>query len=234
MRRSVRILAALCSTASLLVFLTATLLCVRSFFATDIIVRGERHQTSPQSVEFRSAGMYSARGRLGWVMFDMTAAGPGAEIWMQMGDDSGVFRAGWQYRRADTYQTFVSSSAHTREALGFIIDSEHDEQELSLGEVRRGNPPTPNATLGRSDQTHIAVPDWAMMLLAGALPGWQITRSIKQHRRRHRLRAGCCPSCGYDLRESPMRCPECGRTAESAAVPTKPTPPPSPLAPSRT
>lgn len=29
-------------------------------------------------------------------------------------------------------------------------------------------------------------------------------------RRRHRLRAGRCPACGYDLRESAGLCPECG------------------------
>jgi len=35
-------------------------------------------------------------------------------------------------------------------------------------------------------------------------------------RKHHRLRAGRCTNCGYDLRESRERCPECGRSSARA------------------
>ena len=34
-------------------------------------------------------------------------------------------------------------------------------------------------------------------------------------RRRHRMRNNLCPSCGYDLRASPEKCPECGTVSPS-------------------
>jgi hypothetical protein len=42
---------------------------------------------------------------------------------------------------------------------------------------------------------------------------------VLAHRaRRARRLAGCCPACGYDLRATPDRCPECGRVVEQHAM----------------
>ena len=50
-----------------------------------------------------------------------------------------------------------------------------------------------------------------LALSAGPLY-WLLTRV---HPRERRERAGLCPSCGYDLRATPDRCPECGTPAKA-------------------
>ena len=37
-----------------------------------------------------------------------------------------------------------------------------------------------------------------------------VTRARHRNILGRRIIQGCCPSCGYDLRSSPGRCPECG------------------------
>jgi hypothetical protein len=53
----------------------------------------------------------------------------------------------------------------------------------------------------------IALPYWAIAVAFCILPGIVLLRFI---RHTHRSRVGRCPSCGYDLRATPDRCPECG------------------------
>ena len=53
----------------------------------------------------------------------------------------------------------------------------------------------------------VGVPYWALMLLALALPAWQ---AVRRRAAARRARANGCAVCGYDLRATPDRCPECG------------------------
>ena len=52
----------------------------------------------------------------------------------------------------------------------------------------------------------IAVPYCALLL--ACIPG--LLTLLRVWRRRRRLQQGLCTICGYDLRASPERCPECG------------------------
>ena len=65
------------------------------------------------------------------------------------------------------------------------------------------------------DQAGLAVPHGALAavgLVAALMP------VVAWVRRRHRRRAGCCLSCGYDLRATPDRCPECGAVPAAERV----------------
>jgi len=69
----------------------------------------------------------------------------------------------------------------------------------------------------------VSLPHWFMiLLLAGmSLACWRVSR-------RRPVPNGLCPSCGYDLRATPNRCPECGHIPGPVA--SNSTAPAGPLA----
>ncbi len=54
----------------------------------------------------------------------------------------------------------------------------------------------------------LILPDWLLIALFALLPLWFLIRWKNPKRERERL--GLCLNCGYDLRATPERCPECG------------------------
>jgi hypothetical protein len=53
----------------------------------------------------------------------------------------------------------------------------------------------------------LLIPLWAVIWLAAVVPTVRLSRYLRRRRRRI---LGLCRKCGYDVRATPERCPECG------------------------
>jgi hypothetical protein len=111
------------------------------------------------------------------------------------------------------YSRFDGRAA--RRWLGFVLvhEDEHDDAFFAPGLP---------VTVWRR-QWAVVLPCWFLAAATALLPArWTYLRRV---RRRRRIAAGLCPSCGYDLRATPAaggallgRCPECGTIAPSSAA----------------
>jgi hypothetical protein len=63
----------------------------------------------------------------------------------------------------------------------------------------------------------VGVREWLLVFLTSLVPLITISVAARSALAKRRLRRGICPACGYDLRATPDRCPECG-----TPVPPKP------------
>jgi hypothetical protein len=54
------------------------------------------------------------------------------------------------------------------------------------------------------------IPLWMMAAIVGLVTGYRFYLALGRRRRRRWIEQGCCAACGYDLRATPDRCPECG------------------------
>lgn len=64
------------------------------------------------------------------------------------------------------------------------------------------------------------IPYWPFIVLFALRPSADLVRICWRRRARYRAAHGLCTRCGYDLRESKERCPECGTAVVRGANPT--------------
>lgn len=68
------------------------------------------------------------------------------------------------------------------------------------------------------DDVFVGIPCWFVLLALASVCGGSLYRSARRQRAL-RAGAGFCPACGYDLRATPQRCPECGAVPAAQAAP---------------
>jgi hypothetical protein len=70
----------------------------------------------------------------------------------------------------------------------------------------------------RYREVWFTTPYWFITGMAGSLGIACATPLYRRRRKARRLHSGLCPRCGYDLRGSKDRCPECGTAPAPSAV----------------
>src|SRR5690242_11214938 len=138
-------------------------------------------------------GVGSERGRVAWRHVGFT---PGTPV---------------QFIGAPGYQAVTVTSSAT---ISMVTPGSWSFAGFrgSHSQMAIGRPPAPSGVITIDEFT---LPLWAPALAAAILPALWLLLWV---RRRRCTPAGCCPQCGYDLRATPERCPECGAVAGKEAA----------------
>jgi hypothetical protein len=185
MRRLAHHLSTLCSAVSLLLCVAVCVLWVRSYWVADVVVHW-----SPAGIPISNT-LWSTSGYLGLVR------------WEPPGHSSvRVQKRGLSYEHgpagANDPSRFLGSR-DSRRLLGVAyFDLTYTRANSPFAGVR---------------ERALLIPYWLLLAAFGPLP---LVRLLSlSRRRRAACAAGLCPNCGYDLRASPDRCPECGTSPEA-------------------
>jgi hypothetical protein len=157
-----------------------------------------------------------ARGRshhdsIGYTSGHQTLAAGGGQGYVFLAWNSNAREAGF------SYLTYLSREGEhpllrTRHVAGFGVRLDSTTPALKAGATR-------------TDWRVVVAPSWAVAAALAVLPAMWLRRRRVERARAKRSLAGLCLRCGYDLRATPGRCPECGHIAAGTATSARPARP---------
>jgi hypothetical protein len=199
MRRLRRIILGLLTLASLIVCLGTIALWIRSYSGSDYVMRRWMIQADRMSIVHDGQSIEWTRGQIRFQLLNDTYYPNGyGEVTMTVENS----RPDWSVGRLGPRHVYWESppprSVWNR--LGFMT-------------WQNGW----SSSFADSGRKVYAIPAWSIALLTAISPVVWLRRKLRQRRR---YGHGLCPKCGYDLRATPDRCPECGASTsdDSATV----------------
>jgi hypothetical protein len=193
--------------ASLLLCVGALALSVRSFVAFDQFLGSWTAVNADGSADVHSIGLLSSRGGFGPYCSHQQLL---PAFVNELGLDADQFKYPLMLRHTnqgapESYVRWGMPGDQLRGA-GFQF-VRHVQGSVTAG------PPA-----GAFSGYYLVIPAWFAVAMFAVLPSVMMTRLV---RKRRRLSGRCCSNCGYDLRATPDRCPECGCEASPAAAVTE-------------
>lgn len=175
----------LASAISLLLCLATVALWIRSYAIRDAFVRSQVAGTR---------AIIMSCGRMAYYDVDDSAM---IDLGFWPRD---VSEPVWYYHRIPFAEKLDAGDAKWFNRLGIAVQWREPEPFGGMSVTRPVN----------GYVTRLIAPHWLPAILFAILPAAWTASRLRHRRRRSRLARGLCPACGYDLRATRQRCPECG------------------------
>jgi hypothetical protein len=193
MKRLVRIIFNLLTVVSAILFVAAVALCVRSYWRSDVRICRSFIQPVPALGDPDSPAQYVVGSYRGFISF----------AWINyVGWSTETPKMKWLVPRLlPGWPTVFGRAKASMSMRGFYF----------YDEASTGYPYLPAVRWFRM----VSISFWPIILVSAILPATWTYRYLQTRRRRPLTEA--CRVCGYDLRATRDRCPECGAACKAAS-----------------